>query len=44
VDQSPDYPMQLMLNIYEFPDEGPPQDADAYPKELVVDYVRGYKR
>jgi Glycosyl hydrolases family 16 len=38
VDQSPDYAMQLMLNIYEFPPPG-----GAYPKEFVVDYVRGYR-
>jgi hypothetical protein len=39
VDQSPAYPMQLMLGIYEFP----PARAErpgAYPKEFVVDYVR----
>jgi glycosyl hydrolase family 16 len=44
VDQSPAYPMQLMLGIYEFP----PEDASgaqtaAYPKTFVVDYVRGYR-
>lgn len=39
VAQSPDYPMQLMLNIYEFPGE----PTGAYPKEFVVDYVRGYR-
>jgi Glycosyl hydrolases family 16 len=42
VGQAPDYPMQLMLSIYEFPSEtgdGPP--AVAYPKAFVVDYVRG---
>jgi Glycosyl hydrolases family 16 len=39
VDQSPDYPMQLMLNIYEFPGE----PSGPYPKEFVVDYVRGYR-
>jgi hypothetical protein len=38
VEQSPAYPMQLMLNIYEF---GPP--GGDYPKEFVVDYVRGYR-
>jgi hypothetical protein len=45
VDQSPAYPMQLMLGIYEFrgDDAGPPGDG-AYPKEFVVDYVRGYCR
>jgi hypothetical protein len=36
-DQSPDYPMQLMLGIYEFaPTPG------GYPKRFVVDHVRGY--
>jgi hypothetical protein len=39
VDQSPDYPMQLMLNIYEFPGE----PTGPYPKDFVVDYVRGYR-
>ena len=44
VDQSPGYPMQLMLGIYEFPDDsGGADPASAYPKELVVDYVRGYR-
>ncbi|HXV33510.1 MAG TPA: glycoside hydrolase family 16 protein [Gaiellaceae bacterium] len=38
VEQSPAYPMQLMLGIYEFPGAG----SDAYPKELVVDWVRGF--
>jgi hypothetical protein len=45
VDQSPGYPMQLMLGIYEFPPEpGTADPASAYPKELVVDYVRGERR
>jgi beta-glucanase (GH16 family) len=39
VGQAPDYEMQLMLSIYEFPGES---DA-GYPKEFVVDYVRGYR-
>jgi Glycosyl hydrolases family 16 len=42
VDQSPSYPMQLMLGIYEFPGDRAPRSAAAYPKEFVVDYVRGY--
>jgi hypothetical protein len=37
-ERAPDYPLQLMLGIYEFP----PADGD-YPKELAVDYVRGYR-
>lgn len=40
VHQSPSYPMQLMLNVYEFP--GP--EGGTYPKEFTVDYVRGYRR
>ncbi len=45
VGQSPSYPMQLMLGIYEFPggDRDSP-NATQYPKEFVVDYVRGYRR
>jgi hypothetical protein len=39
VEQSPDYPMQLMLNVYEF--EGQP--ASPYPKRFLVDWVRGYR-
>jgi hypothetical protein len=40
VDQSPAYPMQLMLDIYEFPlDDDPRQNAD-YPKAFEVDWVR----
>jgi Glycosyl hydrolases family 16 len=40
VGQSPSYPMQLMLGIYEFRGG----TGDTYPKEFVVDYVRGYQR
>lgn len=39
MEQSPNYPMQLMLNIYEF--EG--TTAPPYPKEFRVDWVRGYR-
>jgi hypothetical protein len=42
VGQSPSYPMQLMLSIYEFPADTP-DDPAAYPKAFVVDYVRGYR-
>jgi hypothetical protein len=31
--------MQLMLNVYEFESDA---RGGAYPKEFVVDYVRGY--
>jgi len=44
VQQSPSYPMQFMLGIYEFPDDGQTtKPAHPYPKEFVVDYVRGYR-
>jgi glycosyl hydrolase family 16 len=45
VRQSPNYPMQLMLGIYEFDagrDEVRP-GVSPYPKEFVVDYVRGFR-
>ncbi|MFF4122109.1 glycoside hydrolase family 16 protein [Microbispora rosea] len=41
--QSPDYPMQLMLGLYEFPGAEGPERVGPYPKEFVVDYVRGYR-
>lgn len=44
VDQSPAYPMQFMVGIYEFAD-GPalPSRADRYPKEFVIDWFRAYR-
>jgi hypothetical protein len=33
-----------MLGIYEFPDQGEAsRPARPYPKEFVVDYLRGYR-
>ena len=46
VDQSPDYPMQFMLGIYDFVSQDGPSRGDGgggYPREFVVDYVRGYR-
>jgi beta-glucanase (GH16 family) len=45
VGQSPAYPMQLMLSIYEFDDDAA-QDrpTSGYPKQFVIDYLRGYRR
>ncbi|WP_433380325.1 glycoside hydrolase family 16 protein [Streptosporangium sp. CA-115845] len=44
VRQSPSYPMQLMLNIYEFPEQGEsPRPEHPYPKRFTVDYIRGYR-
>lgn len=40
IEQSPGYPMQFMLSIYELPGG----DASAaYPKEFTVDYIRAYQ-
>ena len=43
VEQSPAYPMQLMLSLYELPTDDNGAAAGEYPKGLVVDYVRGYR-
>jgi hypothetical protein len=44
VQQSPGYPMQFMLGIYEFPDDGPAtQLTHPYPKPFIVDGFRGYR-
>jgi hypothetical protein len=48
VNQAPQYPMQFMLGLYEFEPGDEPNTAGrrrphAYPKEFVVDHVRGYR-
>jgi beta-glucanase (GH16 family) len=42
IEQSPQYPMQLMLGLYEVPVKRKLKRDTVYPKEFVVDYVRGY--
>ena len=44
VAQSPAYPMQLMLNVYELA-EGPEPASppERYPKEFFVEWVRGWR-
>jgi hypothetical protein len=42
VEQRIDYPLQLMLDLFEFP-EGPERDPAAYPKVAEVRAVRGYR-
>lgn len=37
----PSYPMQMMLGVFDFPEQAAGEDADAVP-ELVVDHLRGY--
>jgi hypothetical protein len=41
VEQGIDYPLQLMVDLFEFPN-GPQRSADAYPKVAEVRAVRGY--
>jgi hypothetical protein len=43
VEQRIDYPLQLMVDLFEFP-EGPERDPAAYPKVGEVRAVRGYRR
>jgi hypothetical protein len=43
VAQSPAYPMQLMLGIYELPATDGGERPTTYPKVFTVDYVRGYR-
>lgn len=44
IHQSPNYPMQLMLNIYELPIEKVRIGKDnQYPKEFVIDYIRDFQ-
>lgn len=43
--QSPAYPMQLMLNLYELPPATDRPDAQPdYPTEFAIDYVRGWRK
>ncbi|MNE63956.1 Beta-glucanase precursor [compost metagenome] len=44
IHQSPNYPMQLMLNIYELPLEKVRIGKDnQYPKEFIIDYIRVFQ-
>ena len=43
VHQCIDYPLQLMVDLFEFPEDSH-RDADAYPKVAEVQAVRGYRR
>ena len=42
INQSPDYPMGMILNIYT--DSGSGKHDDNFPKEWAIDYVRVYKK
>jgi Glycosyl hydrolases family 16 len=39
----PSYPMQMMVAVFDFPEQSTGDDSDAVPS-LVVDYLRGYGR
>jgi hypothetical protein len=41
VDQAPDYPVQLMLGVFDFPARATAADAGDPGPEMVVTYVRG---
>jgi hypothetical protein len=41
VDQSPDYPMQMMVAVFDFPDKAASSARPDHVPELAVDYVRG---
>lgn len=47
IHQSPQYPMQFMLSLYELPFAdawtGPYNPDDPYPKKFVIDYFRAYQ-
>lgn len=44
IPQAPDYPMQLMLGVYEVPVNDKITAGNQYPKEFFIDYVRAYKK
>jgi hypothetical protein len=44
VGQSPAYPMQFMLGIYAFPDDGGSLPPPSSPREFVVDRFTAYRR
>ena len=41
LDQSPDYPMQLMLGVFDFPARATGPKTDIALPELVASHVRG---
>jgi hypothetical protein len=41
VGQAPDYPMQLMLGVFDFPDRAVSATGEVPMPELVVSHVRG---
>ena len=44
VDQAPDYPMQMMIAVFDFPAKATGAQEPEHVPELAVDYVRGHAR
>jgi hypothetical protein len=42
VAQAPDYPVQLEIGVFDFPDKADPSAAEVPVPELVVSHVIGY--
>jgi beta-glucanase (GH16 family) len=42
VDQAPDYPVQLEIGVFDFPDKAP-GDASPHTPELIVSHVIGHQ-
>jgi hypothetical protein len=42
VHQAPDYPMQMMVAVFDFPAKAAPGVAPDHVPELAIDYVRGH--
>jgi hypothetical protein len=42
VDRSPNYPVQLMIGVFDFPDRADPSTSDVPVPELVVSHVIGH--
>ncbi|XSG74398.1 glycoside hydrolase family 16 protein [Herpetosiphon llansteffanensis] len=43
IQQSPNYPMQCMLGIYDLPQRQSEPSSTPYPHQFEIDYVRGYQ-
>ena len=43
INQSPNYPMQFMLGIYEIPELGVEEHSINYPKKFIIEYFKAYE-
>ncbi len=39
--QAPDYPVTLMIGVFDFPAKGAPDEVDVHVPEMVISHVRG---